>query len=789
MAACGGGGGGVEPPAPASAYENVQPPAPPAAETVDATRVVGKVSMASDTLDPAGRHSGVRLALNAVLGSGALGPAIATGTSATDGSFSIALPAEVSASDGNWLVTATSSTGTLRAYVHAGAMRVDVGSEAWVRLVESTMGRLVAFSGPDADSLKSISRSLSQYADVNGSYLTGLALSAAADSLVQMLRPDHAMSYVLATLSRTKGLPIGGVGDIGGFFALTEPYAAEYVDSAGHHLAVTFGSGVSAPMATDGTWTFTRSNFVKPEGQWTPVADANAQFRATPSRLLSHLWSSPSEAWRLLRATVGEFPHQSFPLQKGARQLDARRIEDTNLNFTGGMDEQPMSFSSIERVAGVEVIDSAAGSIRAVRVVNEVEIGIPTSDTGVSRLTLRTTTWLAPRVGMIKILDQALVDGLTDPSLPDQTLTLVQAWAHDEVWPNRVTFKHNPMAANRASHRCATQVPGTQRFVTLEYGPLVNGTPTLALASWDIATGMQIGATRTLAGFAGDGCPLAVGRSGTVLVTETFFTLQTATSWPATQSSAAAASDVVHVVDAISLLDVATYSMPPVDDVAQPGLYWPGVVRFVHPSPDESGTFVVATSQYDSGDWTRNPTLVRVLGPGVVSPTASLGKVQVAWADWESGRLFTREMVDPFALRVTPFSSAAGADISGTRTVTTDFRDLSVLHSSPSLLFLYDGSTVRIADGTAGPTLPFDGDKCGADANDVLCLDWQNDRLVRFDRATGVQRSVVPLGSSLRRLSNTPPDYASGVFNVLGIHAQGAMTFTVMDYDIRIGRW
>src|SRR5207244_5064221 len=69
----------------------------------------------------------------------------------------------------------------------------------------------------------------------------------------------------------------------------------------------------------------------------------------------------------------------------------SRRIEHTGLNFTGGTTEQPLSFSSIETVGGVEVLTIAAGQFRTVRVIDDIEIGTPNSDGTVRRITLRST--------------------------------------------------------------------------------------------------------------------------------------------------------------------------------------------------------------------------------------------------------------------------------------------------------------------------------------------------------------------------------------------------------------
>lgn len=791
MSGCGGGGGGSNDggaaPPPSASYSAVQPPAAPAAEAVNASEASGVVGTSGDPMDPAGRLAGVTVELTEVLPSGNVGPVVASASTGAGGSFHIAMPAGASTADGRWLLTARPVGATIRAYVHSGAMKVDAGSEAWVRLVEFAAGRLLRFEGNAAATLKSVVRSVELFSGTQGLELAGMPVTDASASIVQALQRDRAMGYVVSTLTTSSALPSGGVGDIGGFSALSGTYAALFDDRGGVPTIVQLQPAFGSVMAADGAWSFVETHHNVVNGtRGAAIVGVGGSRRATASRLLGTVPASGVELTMLSNA-IGEYPQRSLTLQAGDRQLDARRITSTGLNFTGGTDEQPISFSSIERVAGVETIDTTAGTIRVVRVVTEFEIAFPRSATTAGRVTARSTLWLAPRVGIVRALDQVLVDGVLDTSTPDEFHYLRQAWAGDEVWLNRVSLRANPVSAARLTLRCFTPLAGTRRFITVVNGPPNNGSPTLALELRDLDTGAQIGATRYFSGFA-SGCPVAAGDTGSVLVTETFFDRQAAVAWPAGQGTAQNASDVIHQVDSIDLQDIRSYALAPVADSVQAGQYWPGLVRSVSGAPGMSGALIVGLTQYDSGDWSRQPLFAQVLQPGAAGPLVNLGRVQIVHADWAGGRLFTWENFGATTLRVTPFTTS-GANAAGTQVVTTGFVDRQPWYASGDLLVMLDGTSIRVSDGANGPSLGFDSDKCGLGSGRLVCLDWRNDRLLRIDPDTWAYHTVVPLGSYLRSLSVLGQDLSQQVNYLGGIHVRDDRTFMFGGFDVHVGRW
>ncbi len=785
VASCGGGSGGGSDPN----YPNVQPPGSPAAEVVVPTQVSGTVSVTADTFDQAGHQAGFVVELHEVLADGSLGPAVASGATSTDGSFGYAMPAGASTADGKWVVVARPAGAVLRGYVYPGSIRVDVSSEAWARQVVAAAGKLVIFPNGATSTLKSLSRSIGLFSDSTGADYAGETLNTAPDKIVQALKGDHGMTYVLSTLGNTGALPATGTGDIGAFYGISETYGGEFIDGSGVTVLATLRSQYS-PMTIDGSWSFRQLQFSMVNGQWTQIAGAGFDARLTPDRWYTRLPQSGVGLTHLSNV-VGEYPLQSFPLQSGARQLDARRIEHTGLNFTGGTTEQPLSFSSIETVGGVEVLTIAAGQFRTVRVIDDIEIGTPNSDGTVRRITLRSTMWVAPGAGIVKEVDEVLQDGVPIAGVSPETHVMSLGYVNGLVWPNRVSITRNFLQGISDSHRCATPVPGTRRFVTIEPGePIVNGTSRLALGLWDMDTGAQIGPLRTFAGNS-TSCPVAAGQSGSVLVAETFSERNLMSIWPADQATARSYSDVVHQVSASDLSDLASYRIAAVPDPVQPTLYQPAWVDFLSSAPDTSGKFLVGSvmSTYNQTSGTI-PQYVQALGPNTASAVSNLGLVLIAGADWSSGQIFTNQNSDPFTLRTTTFS-LSGADTASSRIIKTNFRDSSIWYTSTNYIHLTDGSTIRIADGADGPRLPFTANACGTGYGVLVCLDWRNDRLVRHDVDALTLVSTIPLASYLRSLAQVEPDYSSQSFilTLFGIQVWDDSTFKIGGYDVHVGRW
>jgi hypothetical protein len=650
---------------------------------------------------------------------------------------------------------------------------------------------LVIFPNGATSTLKSLSRSIGLFSDSTGADYASETLDTAPDKIFKALNGDHAMAYILSTLGSTGALPATGTGDIGAFFGVSETYGAEFVDGSGVTVLVTLRSQYSSPMTTDGSWSFRQRQFSMVNGQWTVIAGAGFDARLTPDRWYSSLPQS-GVALTLLSYVVGEFPQQSFPVQPGARQLDARRIEHTGLNFTGGTTEQPLSFSSTETVGGVEVLTIAAGQFRAVRVIDDIEIGTPNSDGAVRRITLRSTMWVAPGAGVVKEIDEVLQDGVPIAGVSPETHVMSLGYVNSLVWPNRVSMKRNFLQGVSDSHRCATPVPGTRRFVTVEPGePIVNGVSRLALGLWDMDTGTQIGPIRTFTGNSTTSCPVPAGQSGSVLVVETFSERNLMNIWPADQATARSYSDVVHQVSASDLSDLASYRIAAVPDPVQPTLYQPAWVNFLSSAPDGSGKFLVgsAMSTYNQTSGTI-PQYAQVLGPTTASPVSNLGLVLIAGADWSSGQIFTNQSSDPFTLRTTTFS-LGGADTASSRVIKTNYRDNPIWYTSANYIHLADGSTIHIADGADGPRLPFIANACGTGYGVLVCLDWKNDRLVRYDVDALTPVSTIPLASYLRSLAQVGPDYSDQAFilSLFGIDVWDDSTFRIGDYDVHVGRW
>jgi hypothetical protein len=785
VAACGGGGSSSVDAGslPTPDYSAVQPAVGPAHEALDNTRAIGAVAMAGDPFRGAGLRDGVQVQLNEVLAGGALGPVAGNARTDPDGRFSIAMPSGSSTAQGRWLITATHGANTLRAYVHSGEMRVDVGSESLVRHVIASRGGLHVFADVDVPTLKSLAHSVSLYAEAVGADHTGFSIDAAVGSLMAALGRDRAMAYLLSTLARTGALPAGGAGDIGSFSAIAMDHMSQHEDRAGAPVFVRMNTYYFGPgMSEDGSWQFQTEHY-RSTSDYTPIPGKGGIFRVGLNLMRTILPLDSPEQIALSNA-VGEIAMRSFPLQGGRRQLTARRIERTGLNFTGGADDQPVAVSHIEHTHGVEEVSTRAGTLRAVRSVGEFELALPKAGGGVTRLTQRTTIWQAPGAGVLRSLDQVLIDGAPVPNTPDETLLFVSGRANGELWPNRVKFSRNQWGANEGL-QCITPLPGTTRLVVV-YPDSVDGRPQLQLSDQG-----QVGYYSDRHFSRVGACPMPVGRSNSFLVPEAFPERQAATQWPASLAEAQAASDVIHHLGGGNLQQLNRYELPPIADASRPSLYWPAVVRFVKEAPGDSGSFVVGMSQSDQLALPQRSTRAQLLGPGTASPLVDLGSVDVLLADWAGGRLFTRESAAPFTLRVTPFS-ASSVEFGSTRVVTAGFANRQPWFASGDLLYMSDGTSIKVSDAGAGPSLGFTQSECGFGFGELLCLDWRNDRLLRHDPLTAQTRSVVPLSSKLRRMfgdSYNEPDLTQQPRYLRGIFMYDATTFGVGEFDVSVGRW
>lgn len=791
LVGCGGGGGsssGGTDNSPASTpYSTVQPAGAPAATQTDPSRAIGTVSIAGDTLDASGRKAGLTVELHAIQTDGSLGPVAGVASTGADGSFSIAMPAGSSASDGNWMLLARAGSVSLRAYLHAGTVRVDVSSEAWVREVVMAAGRVLAFPGAALTTATQIAEALGLYADATGDQRTALAPSAAADQIVQTLASDHALLYVISTLRSSGSLPAAGTGDIGAFYAMSDTYAAFLVDGTGRQLRATLSDSFNVKMSADGSWQYNVDVSSQANNQWTPVAGTAVTGRQSASRGYQTLRGSGAGV-AAISTVIGEFPSQSSPVQPGARQLDARRITATQLNFTGGSDVQPLAFSVNEQVNGVESVTLGAGSFRAVRIVTDEQIVVPKSATAVTTTVLRTTMWVAPGVGILKEVDQVFVDGVEDKSSAS-SLELTSAYANGTVWPAQLTISRDHSSNAASTHYCLPVVlPALRRFVTVEAGPIVQASPTLALALWDLDTGMQVGTTRVFAGFS-TYCPVAAGDSKSVLVPEAFLARNQNYVWPATAAAAAAQSDVVHQVSGKDLTDVAAYTLPAVPDATQASQYWPAELDALFPAPDGSGRFIAGFFQTNYAQSIgHSQHYVQALGPGLVSPAASVGNETLLGTDWTNGRLFSMQSVDPSALHMWAFASASGVQPGSVRTIRIGSFVPQLWYASANLLHLNDGSTIRISDGSAGPKLPYASSAC-AYSSTLVCVDPTADQLVKLDPDTLAVQSRAGLGSYLRSLSLTAPDFRVSDANARGMQFLDDSTVMLMGYVVHVGRW
>ncbi len=794
VSGCGGGGGSGagsdNAPPPAPAYSLVQPAAAPASESIDTTRASGTVSASADTLAAAGHQAGITVELHAIQTDGGLSATLASGTTAADGSFSIAMPTGKSTGDGGWMLVAQIGGSPVRAYLHSGAVRLDASSEAWVRAVATAAGHGLSFPSPSLTTLRAVARSLALYADATGDQRSTLTVSAAADDILKSLSQDPALQFVLTTLQTTGALPTAGTGDIGAFHAVVKDYAGSFVDDT--HLqmlayrTISYGTSVAA----DGSWSYNEYVASQANGQWTPIVGKGGGGRISASNEYEHVNGSGTAAAQL-STVIGEYPSHSFPVQAGTRQLDSRRITATGLNFTGGTDEQPLAFSVNETVTGVESVTLAAGTFRALKVVTEVQFVLPKSATTISNVIQRSTLWLVPGIGIVKDVEQVFADGVEDTSATGTHIEATGAYAHNLSWPALISMKYNGYYGADVTRYCApVLLPALRRYVTVESDVILNGSPQLALALWDLDSGQKIGSTRLFTAYSAQ-CPQAAGTSSSVLVAEAFLARNQAPYvWPADQASATAQSDIVHQVSGLDLSEVATYRLPAVPDPTHGNLYQPASIDALMPATDASGQFAVSTVMTNYwGLVGSTPEYLQILGPGVSSTVVNAGTVRTLGADWNSGQLFTDTTATPFPLVVYPFTAAAGTWAASARTIGTGIPVAQLWYASAHRLHLNDGSTIELADGSAGPKAPFGTDSCGYALSVLICVDRANDQLVRFDPDTLTVTGTAPLASMLRAQSLTAPDFRSMSLNFRSVVVFDASTVLIAGQTIHVGQW
>ena len=793
LAACGGGGGGgvVEPPSsgggntpPPVKFPNLQPPAAPAGEVVVADRIDGVLNSSADPLDAGGRKAGITVELREVLADGSLGAVRGTGVTAADGSFQIGMPAGASTSDGKWLLSANASPTPLRAYVHSGLLRVDVGSEALARAFEQKLGKRVRWPSGSMGAWKSISRSVGLVADCKAVEWPAASVAQAVDKLVSTLSKDKAMDRALTAMATTGALPANGLGDIGAFLQLSDQYVGKFMPAGGTAFVAKYRS-FETPAA-DGAWIFDQQTYLKTNGSWTVQTTGLYERRVTAGMFFAKLPPSQDTVLNSVWSAIGHVAQTSLPLQPGNRQIDARRVENTGVTFTGGTTEDPVSVSSTEVVSNIESVTVDGVGLRAVRTGQDLEIGFPNKDGSVLRLLIRTTAWFSPGLGMVKQTSRTYLDGVLDPGSAANDLQLQAAYSGGLVWPARTSIVSSKLGLSHTQFTCALAIPGTRRIASTVAGPNLNGSPTLGIALWDADSLKQIGTTKFFQGYKGNfgdkSCPALIGPSNALLVLEHKSFRDTVTDL----QTASASSDVVHVLSSEDLSELATYRPTPVSNKNNPQLFNRPQIYFAMPAPDASGNFALVY-----GEDQLMGHLVQILGPQYASAVGDLGYSTIGAVDWKNGLIYSYYGGD--SKYSTQFSSA-GVNLSSTRSMPKTFSSQDIWYSSPNSVYFWIGTSVNPFTFAEGPRLPIMGpgyanlaSACSRGFGAVVCIDIANDRLVRYDPDTWVETASVSLASDLRALLANQQRLPNAGFNfVLGLSASNVI---IENSEYRVGSW
>ena len=738
-------------------------------------------------MDAGGRRAGTTVELREVLADGSVGVVRGTGVTAADGSFQIAMPAGASTSDGKWLVTANTSPMPLRAYVHSGAMRVDVGSEALARAFEQKLGKRVRWPAGSMGAWKAMSRSMGLLADCKAVEWPGASVTQAVDKLVVTLSQDKAMGRALTAMATTAALPANGLGDIGAFLQLSDQYVGKFMSPDRPAFVARYRSFTTP--AADGAWDFDQQTYLKTNGVWTVQATGLYERRVTAGMFSAKLPPSQDVVLNSVWGAIGHVAQTSLPLQPGNRQIDARRVENTSVTFTGGTTEDPVSVSSVEMVSNIETVVVDGVGLRAVRTGQDLEIGFPNKDGSVLRLLLRTSTWFAPGVGMVKQTTRVYVDGVLDPSSAADDVQLQAAYSGGLVWPARTSISSSRLGLSSTQFPCATVIPGTRRIASTVAGPNLNGSPTLGIALWDADSLKQIGSTKFFQGYKGNygdkSCPVLIGPANALLVVEHKAFRDTVTDL----QTASASGDVVHILSSEDLSELATYRPTPVANKSNPQLFNRPQIYFAAPAPDASGNFALVY-----GEDQLQGHLVQILGPQYASAVGDLGYSTVGGVDWKNGLLYSTYSGD---LKYATQFSSVGVNLSSTRSTPKTFFSPSIWYTSPSLVYFMDGTSVNPVTFIDGPrlsvmgpgyaNLPSAKNGCSQGFGAVVCIDIANDRLVRYDPNTWTETASVPLASDLRALLPNQQRLPNPGFNfVLGLSASNII---IENSEYRVGAW
>ena len=629
LAGCGGGGGGDE-----GVTSSLSLAPPPAAEAFASGRLHGSVNMAVDTLDRLPPPEGTAVEVRSVQANGTLGGVVATGSTAANGQFDIALPTGRSSGDGDLLVLANLGSHTLRAQAHPGAMRVDLGSDALHRILTQSLGKLPRFAADQSAGVRSLHRSAALLADAQSAPPPGLSADAAADRLAGILARDAALTGALGTHAASGRLP-AVLGDVGSFLGIRSDSLWIRVDGADlAEMEQVASMRVSAPgelafelqtseIASNGSVTLQHGAARR------LATDALYGWLPTYGRMTSEEGA--------LATALGEMRIMSLPLQPGAERVAAKQVGATGLDFTGDGKEDPLAYGRTVQIVGVETVTVETVQYRAVKVLTTEELVFPGAAGAVRRLVGTTTQWLVPSLGPVRVTTEARLDG--QPASPQQSLSLTRALVGGVAWPGQVGATQLPLSVG--SSTCHAFSPGLRRIVQIASGyDFASSSFRTRLRMFDIDTGVEPVPEVSFPGTVSN-CRFEARVADSADGDSFYLVLNMSVPSGTGAMTLDDAERYSSVVRQIRYADLSARSEVRVPIVAHPnvaGSYVAKEVAFFTPHPSEVGSFFIGAWSLDSSLLLRG--WVHAYRSGAWGAPATLTDLYAVSIDWDANTIY-----------------------------------------------------------------------------------------------------------------------------------------------------
>ncbi|HUG22305.1 hypothetical protein [Piscinibacter sp.] len=703
LAGCGGGGGG--------ATEDGSTP-PPA--------VQGQLVVPSSDGSTQVPDGGVVVSLVTIDDAGIAGSALATTTTAVDGSFHLDLPANRSFGMMLALVAPDGSGGQWRAYALQSDVIVGPASEAVVQeMLAARTRRGVALD----DTAARLARF--QY---NASLMLRLLAPETADaagavaSLRTWLWADAAAAEALSALGATGRLP-ATLGDIGGLLGAAR--GAQEIDDTlyGRTIRVTRPAAAGQWMATDSAGD-----------------EAVLRLDADGLVLVSQTTQDPNA--QVLLDLVGSHTVASAALEpNGTRRLTSLERPTTGYDFDGDNIVDELLYTVDQTVRSVETIAAFGTTVTALRSDFRTELTIRGSSGGAMTAVEQRSEWSMPFAGQVRIDSTVTAtDLLGVTSSVVRQSTVQRAVLNDVSWPGPVrvsavdigedpTYSSSLLGVSNDDHVLAQALHGSAQDLVLSARDFLGGTPV------DAVHGLTAEHANRQAFVSPDGSKVYVAWRRNDLPTSSY-------GWTQDPAVATAGGALIVRYDARTLQEEARLTLPPIMSTLIPGKAFARYrVDDILVSPNDPTTFVVTGVDALLVHGTRIEPLALQLASAEhqSSPNfAVMQDEQITLRGWDGERDEIYFEFRNFTPETSVVAVRSGSfDVAGIRTSPTRMVDLdpsrthfdrigidrAYVSGFQTVVDTRTGAVIRTLDDHAvgGPDIIWM--TCGWAAGDVVCVD------------------------------------------------------------------